>query len=55
MLPRTDTFDLHIFEQRYREELLPYLFGSVSEADLTFDDGLRRFEKTGTGYEGNEI
>ncbi|WP_348641246.1 DUF6036 family nucleotidyltransferase [Granulicella aggregans] len=35
-LARTTPFDLEVFEQRYREELRPYLFGSVGEADLTF-------------------
>jgi hypothetical protein len=36
-LARSIPFDLGIFEQRYREELRPYLFGSVSEADFTFE------------------
>ena len=35
-LARTTPFDLEVFEQRYREELRPYLFGSISEADFTF-------------------
>jgi Nucleotidyltransferase of unknown function (DUF6036) len=36
-LARSIPFDLGIFEQRYRKELRPYLFGSVSEADFTFE------------------
>jgi hypothetical protein len=36
-LAQTTPFDLHIFEQRYREELRPYLFGNVSEADFAFE------------------
>ena len=36
-LARSTPFDLAVFEQRYREELRLYLFGSVSEADLTFE------------------
>jgi hypothetical protein len=36
-LARNTPFDLPLFEQRYREELRPYLFGSVSEADYTFE------------------
>jgi len=35
-LARTTPFDLDVFEQRYREEFRPYLFGSISEADFTF-------------------
>ena len=35
-LARITPFDLDVFEQRYREELRPYLFGSVSESDFTF-------------------
>ncbi len=34
-LARTTPFDLDLFEQHYREELRPYLFGSISEADFT--------------------
>lgn len=36
-LARTVPFDLQLFEQRYREELRPYLFGDVKDADYTFD------------------
>jgi hypothetical protein len=36
-LARSIPFDLGLFEQRYRDELQPYLFGSVSEADFTFE------------------
>ncbi len=35
-LARRTPFDLQLFEQRYREELRPDLFGNVSEADWTF-------------------
>ena len=35
-LARTTPFDLDVFEQCYREELRPYLFGNISEADFTF-------------------
>jgi hypothetical protein len=35
-LARTTPFDLKVFEKRYREELRPYLFGDVREADFTF-------------------
>ena len=34
---RTVPFDLQLFEQRYREELRPYLLGDVKDADYTFD------------------
>jgi hypothetical protein len=36
-LAKTVPFDLQLFEQRYREELRPYLFGDVKDADYTFD------------------
>jgi hypothetical protein len=36
-LAKSTPFDLNVFERRYREELRPYLFGSVSEADFTFE------------------
>lgn len=43
-LARSTPFDLSVFELRYRKELRPYLFGSVSEADFTFQrwlEGIR--------------
>jgi len=36
-LARKTPFDLDLFKRRYHEELRPYLFGSLSEADFTFD------------------
>jgi hypothetical protein len=36
-LARSTPFDLELFERRYRQELRPYLFGSLSEADHTFN------------------
>jgi hypothetical protein len=36
-LARKTPFDLQLFEERYRDELRPYLFGSVSEADFTLN------------------
>lgn len=35
-LAQATPFDLAVFEQRYRKERRPYLFGSISEADFTF-------------------
>lgn len=36
-LARCIPFNLQLFEQRYREELRPYLFSSVNEADYILD------------------
>lgn len=48
-LARSTPFDLDVFEKRYREELRPYLFGSVRDADLTFErwlEAIREDRKT---------
>lgn len=48
-LARSTPFDLDVFEKRYREELRPYLFGSVRDADLTFErwlDAIREDPRT---------
>ena len=44
-LARSTPFDLAVFEKRYRTELRPYLFGSVSEADLTFERWLQAIKE----------
>ncbi len=44
-LARSTPFDLDIFEQRYRQELRPYLFGSISEADSTFERWLEAIKE----------
>ena len=44
-LARSTPFDLQMFEQRYRAELRPYLFGSLSEADYTFARWIEAIEE----------
>jgi hypothetical protein len=47
-LARSTPFDLDLFEKQYREELRPYLFGSVRDADLTFERWLEAIREDRT-------